>query len=133
MDEVGGPLTVVEETEALTRLIVAWERSFEYITRFKCLIDTYWADRPHERTTVARALSRILRRLQVLSNSTRSSAETHGAMTSKNISSGQLIRETLVGRLRECDQTTRSSAARRSQLAKNAECAHAFNYEMSSP
>jgi len=56
-DDIGGPLGVVQYTEALTRHLVAWERSFSRLTVLECRIDTSWSNGAGEPLTIAVALS----------------------------------------------------------------------------
>lgn len=59
--DIGGILAVIQYSEALTRHIVGWERSFSRVTRLECRIDTGWSDDPNELDIIASALCNVLK------------------------------------------------------------------------
>ncbi|KAK0247285.1 hypothetical protein LTR01_008820 [Friedmanniomyces endolithicus] len=59
--DIGGPLRVMQYTEALTRDLVAVERSFSRLSRVEFRVDTCWSEDSGEQETIAQAISCMLK------------------------------------------------------------------------
>ncbi|KAK3669754.1 hypothetical protein LTR78_010382 [Recurvomyces mirabilis] len=60
IDDIGGPLRVIQYSEALTRDLVRIERGLARLSRVELRVDTIWSEEPGEIETIAQAISHML-------------------------------------------------------------------------